>query len=50
VAASVFCRGVQVLGGMRVRDSAKMLRLVSEGGSGYFFETAAEKICVVQES
>jgi uncharacterized protein len=44
-----FARGVHVLGGIRVRDTARMLQLVSEGGSGYFFEDAAEKICVVRE-
>jgi uncharacterized protein (DUF4213/DUF364 family) len=43
-----FARGVHVLGGIRIRDGAKMLQLVSEAGSGYFFEGVAEKICVVQ--
>ncbi|MFQ5830912.1 MAG: Rossmann-like domain-containing protein, partial [Candidatus Methylomirabilia bacterium] len=45
-----FERGVHVLGGIRVLDGRKMLQVVSEGGSGYFFETFAEKICVVRES
>jgi uncharacterized protein (DUF4213/DUF364 family) len=43
-----FAWGVHVLGGIRIRDGAKMLQLVSEGGSGYFFEDVAEKICVVR--
>lgn len=42
-----FARGVDVLAGLRVRDSEKILQLVSEGGSGYFFAQAAEKVCVV---
>ncbi len=45
-----FERGVTVLGGIRVLDGPRMLRLVSEGGSGYFFDTIAEKVCVVRES
>jgi uncharacterized protein (DUF4213/DUF364 family) len=45
-----FARGIHVLGGIRVRDGAKILHLVSEGGSGYFFEEAAEKICVVRDA
>ena len=44
-----FERGVNVLGGIRVRDGKTILRLVSEGGSGYFFERAAEKVCVVRD-
>jgi uncharacterized protein (DUF4213/DUF364 family) len=43
-----FARGVHVLGGMRVRDGEAMLRLVGEGGSGYFFEGIAEKVCFVR--
>lgn len=45
-----FERGVHVLGGIRVLDGPKMLRLVSEGGSGYFFGDVAEKVCVVCEA
>ncbi|MBI4483548.1 MAG: DUF364 domain-containing protein [Acidobacteria bacterium] len=45
-----FQRGVHLLGGIRVLDAPKMLQLVSEGGSGYFFESAAEKICVIREA
>jgi uncharacterized protein (DUF4213/DUF364 family) len=44
-----FARGVDVLAGIRVTDGARMLRLVSEGGSGAFFTAAAEKICLVPE-
>jgi uncharacterized protein (DUF4213/DUF364 family) len=44
-----FERGVHVLGGIRVLDPHKILQVVSEGGSGYFFETEAEKICLVRE-
>jgi len=45
-----FARGVHVLGGIRVLNGHKMLQLVSEGGSGYFFTAAAEKICAIRES
>lgn len=45
-----FERGVHVLGGIRVLNHSKMLQVVSEGGSGYFFEAEAEKVCLVQES
>jgi uncharacterized protein (DUF4213/DUF364 family) len=44
-----FERGVTVLGGIRVLDGSRMLVLVSEGGSGYFFDAIAEKVCVVRE-
>jgi uncharacterized protein (DUF4213/DUF364 family) len=44
-----FERGVHVLGGIRVQDGRAILQLVSEGGSGYFFEKAAEKVCIVRE-
>ena len=43
-----FARGVTVLGGIRVHDGAKFMRLVAEGGSGYFFSGPAEKIAVVK--
>jgi len=42
-----FARGVHVLGGIRVKDGEKLLQVVSEGGSGYFFEDFAEKVCVI---
>ncbi|HEX7407157.1 MAG TPA: DUF364 domain-containing protein [Candidatus Binatia bacterium] len=43
-----FSRGVHVLGGIRVRNPDKLLQVVSEGGSGYFFEDFSEKVCVVR--
>jgi uncharacterized protein len=43
-----FARGVHVLGGIRVRNPDKLLQVVSEGGSGYFFEDFSEKVCVVR--
>lgn len=45
-----FARGVSVLGGIRVVDGEKLLQVVSEGGSGYFFEDFAEKVCIIRES
>ena len=45
-----FARGVHILGGIRVLDGDKMLQVVSEGGSGYFFEGFSEKVCVVRDS
>ena len=45
-----FARGVDVLGGIRVLDGAKMMQLIGEGGSGYFFTGAAEKVCIVRET
>jgi len=45
-----FEHGVDVLGGIRVLDNQQMLTIVSEGGSGYFFEGAAEKVCIVRNA
>ena len=45
-----FERGVTILGGIRVLNPAGMMQVVSEGGSGYFFEGVAEKICVMRET
>lgn len=45
-----FARGVHVLGGIRILNADKLLQVVSEGGSGYFFDTFAEKVCVVWEA
>ncbi len=42
-----FDAGVDVLGGIRVLDASKIMQVVTEGGSGYFFGAAAEKICIV---
>jgi len=44
-----FERGVHVLGGIRILDQEKLLQVVSEGGSGYFFEKEAEKICLMRK-
>jgi uncharacterized protein (DUF4213/DUF364 family) len=45
-----FARGVDVLAGVRIFDSAGALRMVSEGGSGYvLFSKVGEKVCVVRE-
>ncbi len=43
-----FDRGVHVLAGIRVLDGPRLLRIVGEGGSGYFFEGAAEKMALVR--
>lgn len=45
-----FARGVSILGGIRVLDGPRMLQCVSEGGSGYMFRDAAEKICVLRDA
>lgn len=44
-----FSRGVHVLGGIQVVNADKMMRIISEGGSPYFFGDAAEKICIVRK-
>ena len=44
-----FDSGIDVLGGVRVLDAPKMMQIVAEGGSGYFFGDAAEKVCVVRD-
>lgn len=43
-------RGLTVLAGIRVVNPIKMLQVVGEGGSGYFFEGEAEKVCVMRET
>lgn len=43
-----FAHGVDVLAGIRVTDGAKLLEVVSQGGSGYFFGHCAEKISIVR--
>jgi uncharacterized protein (DUF4213/DUF364 family) len=42
-----FGRGIGVLGGIRVLDPGDLLTIVGQGGSGYLFERAARKICVI---
>ncbi len=44
-----FERGVDVLGGVEILDGDRMLQVVSEGGSGYFFEDGAAKISIVRD-
>ena len=46
-----FDAGVYALGGIKVLDGERMLRLVGEGGSGYIFERdgAARKVCFLRE-
>lgn len=44
-----FESGVNVLGGIQVRDPALLLTIASQGGSGYFFNDAADKISLVRE-
>ena len=43
-----FERGVHVLGGVQVADGSRILQVVSEGGSGYFFDKGAGKVSVVR--
>jgi uncharacterized protein len=44
-----FKRGVDVLGGIRVRNGKQVLEIVGQGGSGYFlFGEATEKCCVIK--
>lgn len=43
-----FARGVDVLGGIRVTDGHRLLKVVSQGGSGYFFGDCAEKVSIVR--
>lgn len=44
-----FERGVHVLGGVQVSDGSRVLQVVSEGGSGYFFDTGATKVSLVRD-
>ena len=44
----LFDRGVTVLGGMAVHNADELLRVVSEGGSGYFFGRWAEKVTIIK--
>ena len=45
-AATFFTRGVDVMAGIQVHDTAKLLQIVSEGGSDAF-KPAAEKVCIL---
>ncbi len=44
-----FKRGVTVMGGISINNPDRLLQIVSEGGSGYFFEGPAGKIAIVRE-
>ncbi len=44
-----FSSGIHVMAGIRVLSPELMLRIVSEGGSGYYFKDASEKVSVVRE-
>ncbi len=43
-----FARGIHVLGGLHVHNPEGLLRIVGEGGSGYFFSEVAEKVCYLK--
>jgi uncharacterized protein len=45
-----FSRGIDVLAGIEILNGREMLTIVGQGGSGYFFETAARKTCVIKPS
>jgi uncharacterized protein (DUF4213/DUF364 family) len=42
-----FKHGIAILGGICVLNGRDLLTIVGQGGSGYFFETAARKACVI---
>jgi len=47
----LFKRGVTVMGGVRITDAARMIRLIGEAGSGYdFFDNCADKIIMRNEA
>lgn len=46
----LFARGATVLGGISINDGDEMVRLVGEGGSGYFFEGCAEKVALMRQT
>lgn len=45
-----FERGITVLGGIRALDGRDLLTIVGQGGSGYFFERAARKVCLIDSA
>jgi uncharacterized protein (DUF4213/DUF364 family) len=45
-----FKRGIAVLGGIKVLDGRDLLTIVGQGGSGYLFERAARKACLLAPS
>jgi uncharacterized protein (DUF4213/DUF364 family) len=42
--------GIAILGGIRALNDRDMLTIVGQGGSGYLFEQAAQKACVIDSS
>jgi uncharacterized protein (DUF4213/DUF364 family) len=42
--------GVVILGGIRAINGRELLTIVGQGGSGYFFERAAQKVCLIHPS
>jgi hypothetical protein len=50
VATSIFQARIAILGGIRVLNGRDLLTIVGQGGSGYFFEQAAEKACVIDSA
>ncbi len=46
----LFRRGVTAMAGVAVKDPDGLMEIVGEGGSGYFFESAAEKVVIVKET
>ncbi len=45
-----FEHGIAVLGGIRVIDGKDLVTIVGQGGSGYLFERAARKACIISSS
>jgi uncharacterized protein (DUF4213/DUF364 family) len=45
-----FKHGIAILGGIRALNGRDLLTIVGQGGSGYLFEKAAEKVCVIDPS
>jgi uncharacterized protein (DUF4213/DUF364 family) len=41
--------GVDILGGVEVLDGSQILQVISEGGSGYFFQQEAQKLSLVRD-
>ena len=44
-----FKKGVTVMGGIFINNPDKLLQIVGEGGSGYFFTGSARKIAIVRK-
>jgi uncharacterized protein (DUF4213/DUF364 family) len=45
-----FRYGIAILGGIHVLDGKDLLNIVGQGGSGYLFERAANKTCLIDAS